>query len=294
MNTFETSLHWHNLGLKVLPCYGGSKSILKGYSKHSEIGIPEYINLFYKGNLNLCLVTGLADSGKYLVVLDFDQIPNWCRWYSKYQVKSYSVQTRRGKHVYFWTLEEPASGLVSEIAEIKSNGAKVMLPPSRLGEFQYYVVEDWPIMEVERIQDVIEVVRSPSKEKNDAPSVSVVVKGDNNNVTVNVDVFPFTRRSVIQAIKETLPISFLFPEYTTTGSGMTTGMAMAHCPTAAHQNGDIHPSLSLDLKSNRFKCFKPNCPLALPRGGDILDGYQILNGVSLSQAIAELAETIGI
>lgn len=296
MNTYESALFWHRQGLTCLPCYSGSKSILKGYSKNSQMTIPNIICLFHPGKLNLCLVTGRANDGRYLVVLDFDQIPNWCRWYSRYQISTYSVQTKRGKHAYFWTLEKPQTGLTSEYCEIKSNGAKVMIPPSRLGEFQYYVIEGWPIMTISRIEEVLEVETPPSKKENDAPSVTVnVTNSAHASVTVNVGTSSLTRwNNPIQAIKASLPITWLFPQYEITGSGMTAGKAMAHCPTAAHQNGDRNPSLSLDLNTNRFNCFKPGCPLHLARGGDILDGYQILNGVSLSQAIAELANELGL
>lgn len=277
MTPLSQALKWHNLGLTVLPCYGGSKSILKGYCKDSTLSVREYVNLFARGKLNLCLVTGQANNGLHLVILDFDCDSSW-------NGETYTAKTKRGKHCYFWTREKPGN-LACEQAEIKCNSAKVMIPPSRVREWQYQVMDDREIREVDKIEDVIECVFLPSKEKNVTVNVTV-------NVIVCGDVFSFTRQSAIQTIKECVPISYLFPDYIVTGSGMTEGKAMAHCPSSAHKRGDLHPSLSLDLLTNRFNCFKPDCPFHLPRGGDVLDAYRIMYNVGLSQAIAELMEIV--
>lgn len=289
MDIFPVALRWHNQGLSCLPCYPNSKAILKGFSpKRTKPELPDLLHWFSNTRNNICLVTGQADDSRYLVVIDFDSIVDYYEWKNNYQLDTYTVESRRGFHCYFWTAERPESHLVCEYAEIKASGACVMIPPSKVGEFEYRIFEDKPIMRIERIQDVIQCSVPPSKREN-PPSISVTVKGNNNIVTVNT--FPFTRcQNPIQTIKASLPISYLFPDYISTDNGM----ALAHCPTSAHPNGDIHPSLSLDLSSNRFNCFKTNCPLHLPRGGDILDAYAILNGLTLKQTIAELAEMLGL
>jgi DNA primase len=56
---------------------------------------------------------------------------------------------------------------------------------------------------------------------------------------------------------------------------------------ANHNNGDKKPSLSLDLKTNRFKCF------ACGVSGSVIDLYKEVKGVELSEAIRELAQIAG-
>jgi hypothetical protein len=56
----------------------------------------------------------------------------------------------------------------------------------------------------------------------------------------------------------------------------------------SHNNGDIHPSLSLDKKTNRFKCF------ACGVSGSVIDLFMGHKGVDLSKAVNELAEMYGI
>jgi len=56
---------------------------------------------------------------------------------------------------------------------------------------------------------------------------------------------------------------------------------------ASHKHQDRHPSLGLDLKTNRFKCF------ACGVNGSIIDLYMGVKGVEIKQAIRELAQMAG-
>ncbi|MCP4254049.1 MAG: DUF3987 domain-containing protein [Candidatus Scalindua sp.] len=56
----------------------------------------------------------------------------------------------------------------------------------------------------------------------------------------------------------------------------------------SHNNGDIHPSLSLDKNSNRFKCF------SCGESGSGIDLYMGYKGLNFSVAVSELAKMYGI
>ena len=63
----------------------------------------------------------------------------------------------------------------------------------------------------------------------------------------------------------------------------------AHCfNIGQHKRGDKTPSLGLDTKTNRFKCF------ACGVQGSIIDLYKEVKGVSVSEAINELAKMAGL
>ena len=63
----------------------------------------------------------------------------------------------------------------------------------------------------------------------------------------------------------------------------------ARCFNASqHKHGDKTPSLGLDTKSNRFKCF------ACGVSGSVIDLYKEVKGVSVSEAISELADMAGL
>lgn len=58
--------------------------------------------------------------------------------------------------------------------------------------------------------------------------------------------------------------------------------------TSGHKHGDKKPSLGLDTKTNRFKCF------ACGVQGSVIDLYKEVKGVSVSEAINELAKMAGL
>lgn len=57
---------------------------------------------------------------------------------------------------------------------------------------------------------------------------------------------------------------------------------------ASHKHGDKNFSLGLDTKTNRYKCF------ACGASGSVIDLYKEVKGVSLSEAIDELAKIAGL
>jgi len=62
----------------------------------------------------------------------------------------------------------------------------------------------------------------------------------------------------------------------------------AHCfNPQGHTHGDRNASLSFDLKTNRYKCF------ACGASGSVIDLYKEVKGVSVSEAINELAKMAG-
>jgi DNA primase len=61
------------------------------------------------------------------------------------------------------------------------------------------------------------------------------------------------------------------------------------CPIPTHSHsGKGHPSLSVDLQRGLFHCFSRD------EGGDAIRFYELMRGVSFSQAVRELAQELGI
>lgn len=61
------------------------------------------------------------------------------------------------------------------------------------------------------------------------------------------------------------------------------------CPIPAHtHSGKGHPSLSIDLQRGLFHCFSRD------EGGDAIRFYELMRGVTFSQAVRELASELGI
>lgn len=67
------------------------------------------------------------------------------------------------------------------------------------------------------------------------------------------------------------------------------GRMQALCPIPTHSHsGKGHPSLSIDLQRGLFHCFSRD------EGGDAIRFYELMRGVSFSQAVREIASELGI
>lgn len=284
MTVLDTAIKWLDQGIATIPIKSRSKlPAIRSWKKYqSELPtLPELVKWHYQKNLNLAVICGW----NYLTILDFDTLPAYVQFITdnpEYE-DSYTISTSRGMHVYLFCPNSKT--VMSEDIDIKANGYCLTSPSVHPSGKQYEVVRDQPIKKVDRLP-----FKTPSINE-----CSHIVINDNHgviNININEDSSnTYTRRtnSIIQDIKQHLPITALFTHYHQTGDNM----AIAHCPTAAHKNGDRHPSLSLDLRSNRAQCLKPGCPLHTRHGNDVIDCYAILKGLSLRQAIAEMANELG-
>jgi DNA primase len=74
------------------------------------------------------------------------------------------------------------------------------------------------------------------------------------------------------------------PDARTSGARL---QALCPIPTHAH-SGKGHPSLSIDLQRGLFHCFSRD------EGGDAIRFYELMRGVSFSQAVREMASELGV
>jgi DNA primase len=87
----------------------------------------------------------------------------------------------------------------------------------------------------------------------------------------------------LERLKGMIPIEDLAREL-----GLDVRGRQARCFNAGgHKNGDKNRSLGFDAKTNRFKCF------ACGKSGSVIDLYSEVKGVSIKQAIDELAGRSG-
>lgn len=90
----------------------------------------------------------------------------------------------------------------------------------------------------------------------------------------------------LDQLKDTIKITDLARELDLKFKGDS--KTQAHCfNPQGHTHGDRNASLSFDLKTNRYKCF------ACGASGSVIDLYKEIKGVSLSEAITELAKMAG-
>lgn len=269
MSLHSEAVDWIDLGLKVLPVHRDTKKLVKGFNASVTLTKQQVIRFFSQLGFNICLVTGQSVEGQYLAVLDFDSFAAYRA--SGVVCDTRMVESTRGYHLYYWIKDKPpdANRLDYQYAEIKTLGKRIMLPPSVVNSNQYQVVSDKPIKTVDSIFDIANpIIILPDRARTITP-LNFSAK------TV------YTGHSVIQAIKNNLRVTDIFSPVYPSGNGY----ALTHCPMPVHKRGDVNPSLSLNLVTNRVRCFKPGCPLC----GDVIDVYRTLNGLDLRQALYIMA-----
>lgn len=95
-------------------------------------------------------------------------------------------------------------------------------------------------------------------------------------------------RQLSEEIKSRLDYRSFYLRYCTDARSGGTRMQTL-CPIPAHSHsGKGHPSLSIDLQRGLFHCFSRD------EGGDAIRFYELMRGVTFSQAVRELASDLGI
>jgi DNA primase len=96
-------------------------------------------------------------------------------------------------------------------------------------------------------------------------------------------------RELSEEIKSRLDYRSFYLRYCRGDARPTGGRMQTLCPIPTHaHSGQGHPSLSIDLQRGLFHCFSRE------EGGDAIRFYELMRGVSFSQAVSEMASDLGI
>lgn len=279
MSHFEIAREWYELGLVCLPCYKGTKAFLKGCSPKRTKPDLAQLAKWFQGDVNIALVTGKSELGN-LVILDFDNVPEFVRWRQENDFQTRIDQTRRGFHIYFWV--ECDDWYEGEF-EVKQQGQTILLPPSIASGWKYKIFEDAEIMKVDRLEDVTACRSIPqSREKaHRRAQVNLTITGDHNVVF-----FPYSgdSRSIFRDIRNHLSLLDYLSEFQPVRQSER--FYMAFCP--GHE--DTNRSLSIDNLNGLCSCFNPGCKLHNERGLDVVGLHATLRGISNFEAALELSE----
>jgi len=265
--------HWYTAGYTPLPLYYASKRptiYWKAWSQQrpdwSEI-VAAFATPLYRG---MALLMG-GDSG--LTVLDFDSILAYVHWKAITDIESFTVRTGRGFHIYFHLDDPPLATLSMRGGEVKGSGYVVAPPSTHPSGREYEAVDngvEWPVR-MRNLHSLGVTLTMPDKPKR-KPTVRDVTHGN----------------SIIDQIKAALPLTrFLSPHTELEPSGQD--FLMGVCPF----HNDHSPSLWVNERLEICGCFAPHCP-AHDRPLDVINAYSLLTGIHNGEAIADLAQQLGL
>lgn len=223
---------------------------------------------------NLGLVTGFNG----LVVIDFDTLDAYGMWLhlaamaggmmAAVAQHTYRVMTARGMHVYLRTVEPVESYQVGMI-DVKARWGYVLVPPSvhPSGYLYEAVMPTSRVMQVEALSDVFPLERpAPIMQAQSLPEYTDPFEAASRAIEVP--------SGAIEAIKAAMRPEDLL--------GLPQGRRhIICCPL----HNDSHPSFNI-YSDGHWRCF------GCGRYGDVLDLHAAMRGITLREAIAELAEQI--
>lgn len=279
MNALQmTANYWLDHGVAVIPvAYRDKRPSLPTWREFQK-RLPtaaEVGRWFQSKFTNLAIVTGWRG----LTVLDFDQTALYQLWRTwsidaaPHARFSYTVQTARGVHVYFF-LNQPVQTMRAGTIDVKAGGGYVLAPPSIHPSGRYYrLLSDAPIMRVDSLRELLpaDLLTTPP-----APALGATV----SRVAVLTDdpwraaCHPATLadRSISEMLDGRSLFEF-FPDAVKRGARY-----WARCPL----HDDRNASVTIDADGRRARCWA-GCA-----HGDYLDWYAAINGLTLREAIRGL------
>lgn len=279
MNTLQlTANHWISNGVAVIPvAYRDKRPSLPTWREFQK-RLPTAVEVsrwFQSKFTNLAIVTGWRG----LTVLDFDQVALyrlWRTWSIDAAPRarfSYTVETARGVHVYFF-LNQPVQTMRAGTIDVKAGGGYVLAPPSIHPSGRHYrLLSDAPIMRVDSLKELLPAELLVANHQ-PAPIAQV------SRVAVLTDdpwwaaCHPATLADkAIPELLEGRSLFEFFPDAVRRGQRY-----WARCPL----HDDRNASVTIDADGRRARCWA-GCA-----HGDYLDWYAAINGLTLSEAIRGL------
>lgn len=272
MDKLTAALCWLKHGAKILPCQEKSKKLVQGFGKYLDqlVNAEQVEEWFYPGNrLNLAILCP-AD----LLVLDFDDPALYNQWRDKVSLEiqgTYTETTRRGFHVFI-RCELPAH--VQPVAGVEFRAGKhIMVAPSELVGFRYTPINiSAPIIRVDYYQNVCSSLQAPPTpaaiSKHDEPGQPVVMRSQGNGLVARI-------KLTHDLVKQISTLTEIQPRKHSKGERYWEGV----CPW----HDDHHPSLWIDTEKQTWGCWSCDA------GGSVIDFYALQHGLTIPQAIRELA-----
>ena len=156
---YNTASYWTGNGIAVIPiAYRDKRPRVPSWREfQNRLPTADELRRWFQSKFsNVAIITGWRG----LVVLDFDQQPLYRLWHdwsitAAPQARlSYTVQTSRGVHVYFY-VDEPVQTMRAGTIDVKAGGGYVLAPPSiHPSGRAYRVINNNPIQRVPRLAAV--------------------------------------------------------------------------------------------------------------------------------------------
>lgn len=279
MNALQaTAGYWTDHGIAVIPiAYRGKRPSLPSWREFQDrLPTADELRRWFQSKFNnLAIVTGWRG----LVVLDFDQRPLYDLWYTwsitaaPQARHSYTVQTSRGVHVYFY-VDEAVQTMRAGTIDVKAGGGYVLAPPSiHPTGVHYQPLNAAPIMRVDRLAQLLPAaLLAQGQAAIPARPRHVIELTDSPwDAAAQPSKLPDRTIADIAAAHNLLE---LFPGAVRRGRRLWTCCPLHH---------DTNASLMIDEDGRHARCWA-GC-----LWGDYIDWYAAIHRLTLTEALTHLA-----
>lgn len=260
-------LPYYQAGFNITGYPAGSKggNLQWGKWQSQRQTIPELVALSRK-YANFGAIVGFND----LIVLDFDDMPSYCKFKAQYGEMAITTSTKTARGIHLWYRCKVLGDYTHPMAELWLRGKYASLP-NNIHPSGYVYQEMLGLEHLLTLSDVTQIgALSHCKGKNVAtmPTCKTLYNGIGKVATI---------KNAVQ-IFDILPLDVVLP----IRSGQD--YMLGFCP----MHEDHTRSLSIHLGYGRVKCLAAGCALANSRGNDVISLYAKLNGISERDAIQEM------
>lgn len=271
MKALDHALMWHDRGVAPIPLsYRSKKPVVEWGIFRSTLPPIALVKRWFAGLRNIAIVIN-----QDYVILDFDIPIEYHRWRMRYELKTYTVKSNRGYHVYL-RMDEPITTSAMAGGEILATGHMITVPCSvhRSGH-QYAAINDHPI---QRVNSLANIGITPIEIE---PSEHFDIAGEYDDYAprywLPTGEWRESTESPIEKIKRYISIASLLGQ-----PGRQSSYVMI-CPF----HDDSTPSFQVWPADNRAYCHAPHCKAH--RSIDVIDCASLLWKVDTKRAIGMLA-----
>lgn len=280
------------LGYGVIPIHYRTKEAKVKWAPYQEC-LPSKNNIFKwfaHSITNGAVLTGCHGYGAGLVVIDFDNMPDFLTWYkwageaneiSRSALDAYMVKTNRGVHVYL-TSEQAHTfrNLHYGGVDIKGESGYIMLPGSVHPSGFVYQAVDENNLHFPAFESLDQVLPPEILERRES---AVFLAQDRPSYTepnpLQILDQPAGKKMTIAQIKSRHKIEDFIPVSMRTGANYYVAKCIFHA--------DLHDSMWVDTKKQICGCYA-GCSGQTP--WDIINLFARLHNVSNNEAIDQLSK----
>ncbi len=275
MTALDHALLWYDRGISPIPLmYRSKKPVVDWGIFRTTLPPRALLKHWFLGLRNIAIVLNHD-----YVILDFDIPDFYHRWRIQHPLKTYTVKSNRGYHVYFQS-DERLETSAMQGGEILAAGHMVTVPCSvHQSGHAYSAINDHAIMRIDSVTS-IGITPIPIEAQRVEQTYDGICEDYEARAWLPTGGFDSADESPIAKIKRYASITKLLG-YTSKNSTF-----VMRCPF----HDDSTPSLQVWPADNKAYCHAPRC--VAHRSIDVIDAAALLWKVDTKRAIGMLASQV--